>query len=797
MQFGSYEVLQKAVEQTRTNSIPYAEPTDVYDFAKNSNIIRQLTYENGDIYGYSVNATGTTQLVPEVSTSTLSTTTNNMLTLNEAGTQFEGLNEVVSTYVGHSVLGSLSILSDISAISNSLGINCEELAQGHDPLWLQNLADDNPDLWRFLKTSTIDNIKGVPMIHDVTTGISYINEDGVSLAIELLNAQGLQKSRTDPSIPNIVAVPYANTNNYTYVKNVGSADEITITNLVLPAGAKAVTFLDPNDGVYKTGFSCDRDITNEYYTFNETQYGVTEEKRVRAVCTSYTYNGKTVYIGNIADANGVNATSNAPESTVGATLDIRTVFWLALYGLMSYPEGYSAKTGANTIDITGYKGLSAKEKMTLLGHDYPAWIANKLSTRTVDADGNVKNYDWLPVQLATGFNNGIIGDTFNTDGTQTDDGSYPTPEMQKLALDIPILDGINGFRSPKPEPNPTVTPTPDNPIPKQPVDNGGDGFSQGAHIGAGAVPIGDVPTIGAKVYIPSRDNLNELMSFLWSGLFDLDTFKKLFQDPMEAIVGLQQVYFEPRIDGHDEIILGNVRTGVDNTPYTMKRFYRLDCGSVSLPEYFGNVFDYETELKLYLPFVGIVPISTDECMRAASIKVVYDLDILSGGGNAKVLVNRDGNQVMIGTYGCQTASQYPISGSNHMASVNTILGLSASAIGAAAGGVGGALTGSALAKGASRLVGSAGGIQSHIQQSGGYMGNGGLIHKTPYLIIERPIPNMPADYNEFDGYPYYKSTTLGNCVGMTKCGEVHLDVTGISSLEKDMIISELQKGVIL
>lgn len=780
--FGSYEILRKAVDAIKNEPLPYAEPTDIYNFAENSNIIRSLKYPNGEIYGYSTSGTGTTQLVPEISTSSISTSTNTSLSVTSDGTGFEGLTEInLPGYYGHGVLGSLSILNDISAVASSIGINAEELAAGHDPLWLQSLADSNPDLYTFLNSSTIDYLEGVPMLHDVVNGISYINEDGISLALEILKAQGAQSSKT-----------YQEYVAYNVTKVIINAEEYTEFSSDTPFNIVIIASLEGRAQAFLVS------NTPQSIHFKTYERGGTIYEGNVYTDTSHVFGGYTMYSKavSLADINRNAISLPLVEHNTQLNRINDKMVYASLHGAYSYPEGYSDKPDANTIDLSKYKGLSAKDKIAMLGHDYPAWIANKLTTRIKAQDGTIKLKDWLPVQLPWQFNNNNPDDTYNTDGTQTDDGSYPDEAIEKTVNALTVLNSINNYNNYGHDPNPTTAPTPDN-IDRRPPKDNTPPISQGALVGAGAVTFDDVPSIGAKVYIPSREKLNELMSFLWSGLFDLDTFKKLFQDPMEAIVGLQQVYFSPRIDGHDEIILGNVRTGVDDTPYTSKRFYRLDCGSVSLPEYFGNVFDYQTDLKLYLPFVGIVSVSTDECMRASSISVFYDLDLLSGAGNAKVVVNRDGNQVMIGTFGCQTASQYPISGSNHMASVNTILGLSAGAIGAAAGGVGGMMAGSALAKGASRLVGSAGGMQSHIQQSGGYMANGGLIHKTPYLIIERPIPNMPVNYNEFDGYPYYKSTILGNCVGMTKCGEVHLDVSGISSLEKDMIISELQKGVIL
>lgn len=814
-QYGDYSVLQKSVDTIKNNQLPYAEPVEgVNDFLRFSRIYRMVNYENGNPCTQITTVNSTTALAPSVSTSTYSTPVNSAIGINEAGDGFVGgLTEIQMTpNYGHGVIGSLGILNELAAVSSQMGV--QELADVHedrqkwyDAFSVQTVIDAykdariyNPEYQSFLHAVT-DNAEDMPCIVDVVNDVTYIPQEGVNACIAALTELGLASGEyntvNDPNVGTITAFRNKDVV-YSFYMHIQTSDVLVSVRNVSYNGDMSMVRVW-KDAAHTEAVSywvCSN--PNSYIEYDEYRNNTFyQHRRIDAsTMAPRTYGNKTVYFNIVAwgDIPDVDVETSIPNTyNVDGNNDTA---WAAYYGNKYYPEGFGPLPNANPVELEAFKDTTWDEKLGLLQAAQPAWVSNAKTINTIDADGNIIPKLWFPVQLGANAVNNDRTKPINTGATQVMDGSYPDELFKGVALGVTALKAVNSFPNTDPIKNPTVSPSFGDTDPKPPLDFT-DGIAEGASAGVGAVVPDLVSVDMAYVYLPNRAQVSGLMNFLWSPTFSLDTLRKIFQDPIEAIVGLQQIYFDAQEDGTAEIYLGNVPTGVTGVKYTNKRFYRLDCGSVSLPETFGNVFDYQTNISIYLPFVGIVSVECSKLMRASDINVVYDLDILTGAGNAKIYVTRDSNKILLYTYGCQTASQYPISGSNHSGIVSTITSLGASAVGAFAGGVGGAIAAGSLVRGAGNVLGSLGGMSSHIQQSGGYMGIGALIHKKPYMIIEKPIPNMPVDYNKYDGYPYYRSTVLGNCKGMTKCGEVHLDVTGISSLEKDMIISELQKGVIL
>lgn len=432
-------------------------------------------------------------------------------------------------------------------------------------------------------------------------------------------------------------------------------------------------------------------------------------------------------------------------------------------------------------------------RMQWLATKFPEWFDNALEVGTVSGN-NLVNRLWLPLSLPQQFllNNrsdlisgyeqpltnlqtqnftGLLSPTELTNiiGTTLEMG------LKNLVLPLNTINLYEDVENPLEqytETGYTYPVIPDN------IDRNGKGTTP-----APVLPTGGTSDFG-KVYIPTMSQVTALNQFLWSDLFSLDTFKKIFQNPIEAIVGLTQIYYTPTITGQAEIILGNIGSGVTGVDYTTTRFYHLSCGKVKLDELYGNAIDYYSNVSIFLPFIGIVNVDIDLLMRCSSIEIVYDLDILGGCGNCKILGTRDGQTVQLYTFGCQTSSQYPLSGSNFTGMLT--------AIGSAVATI---VTGGATAP---LLVGTLANAKSHIQQSGGYGANtGALGNKKPYIIIKRALPNMSQNYELFKGQPYHKVAQLGNCTGFTIATDLHLDTTDMLYDDIAEIENMLNNGVIL
>ena len=106
------------------------------------------------------------------------------------------------------------------------------------------------------------------------------------------------------------------------------------------------------------------------------------------------------------------------------------------------------------------------------------------------------------------------------------------------------------------------------------------------------IEIPDLPTISAvdagfiTIYKPTLDELRNLSKYMWSDLFSLDSFKNLFADPMDCILGLNIMPFGIASAGKANVYVGNMDTGISMT-LAQQQYVAVDCGSVKASEYSG------------------------------------------------------------------------------------------------------------------------------------------------------------------------------------------------------------------
>lgn len=313
-----------------------------------------------------------------------------------------------------------------------------------------------------------------------------------------------------------------------------------------------------------------------------------------------------------------------------------------------------------------------------------------------------------------------------------------------------------------------------------------------------AIPIPDLPTTSAvetgfiSLYKPSLTQLKALATYLWSanGL-DLDTFKRIFSDPISAILGLSLVPIDPGLGNDVNVVLGNIATGV-TMPRVPQQYQKFNCGSLQIQEYWGGYLDYApyTRAEIYLPFIGVKPLNIDDIM-GKTVSLWYVVDFLSGGCVACL---ECGGSVLYQFIG-QCACSIPITGNDMTNVINGILSVVGAGVGTmvATGGMG--LAGLAVT---GALASNVMGMKSHVEKSGSMGGMGGMLGvKTPYIILTRPRQALPATQNKFTGYPSFITTTLGSCEGYTVVSEVHLENISATEDEKREIEQLLKGGVIL
>lgn len=309
------------------------------------------------------------------------------------------------------------------------------------------------------------------------------------------------------------------------------------------------------------------------------------------------------------------------------------------------------------------------------------------------------------------------------------------------------------------------------------------------------VDIPGLPTLSAAetgfitLFNPSISNLKALASYMWSSpLFDVAAWKKIFADPMDAILGLSIVPVNVPTNGSGEVTVGNISTGI-SMPKAASQYVEVDCGTLNVQEYWGAYLDYDpyTKAELYLPYCGIHPISVDDIMGKA-VHVAYHVDILSGACCAYV---KCGSSVLY-TFIGQCSSSIPITGDNWTNVINGVISAAVSVGSMVA--TGGASAPTAIPSLATTAVNS---MKPSIEKSGAMGGTGGMLAiQTPYLILTRPNQAVPSYQNKFTGYPSFITEDLSALSGYTEIEYVHLENISATENELSEIENLLKGGVI-
>ncbi len=420
---------------------------------------------------------------------------------------------------------------------------------------------------------------------------------------------------------------------------------------------------------------------------------------------------------------------------------------------------------------------------------YKDWYGNAKDVAGVDKDKNDNVNVFIPMNTPMGDTDKIINKGVNID----DDSYNDSQDKTQQGEDLPSIDDINDSigdiipdyddspytpdNLPEPTPGttipkyPTYPSVPNNPTPDSPKPPS---------------IIGGTATGMISIYNPTKAELSSFSSYLWSNNF-LDNFLKIFQNPMDAVIGLHILYATPITGGRNNIIVGYLDSGVASDIVT-KQYTEIDCGTVNVSELYGNATDYEpyTKVACYLPFVGIVPLKTDDVM-GKKVNIKYGVDVLTGTCLATITVtNLKGVTIAMYTFTGNCAVQLPLSGGNYSGVIRGLVGMVGSvAVGGAIGAIG--------------AVGSALNSKLDVAHSGSIGSNAGAMGvRKPYLIITRAEPNDALNYNKYYGFPSNQAVSLKSCLGYTRVKEVHVeDVNNATITEKNEIESLLKSGVII
>lgn len=394
--------------------------------------------------------------------------------------------------------------------------------------------------------------------------------------------------------------------------------------------------------------------------------------------------------------------------------------------------------------------------------EYPDYDDETSQEEAQDPDDNTEDaYDYMS------DDDNHPGDEIEQDEDEIDpDPGTPEPD--------PVPDEDTGSDTPDPpDPDPgTIIPTP-IPIPSDPD----------------TVESSKLFT----VYNPTQSEINSLGAYLWDDDL-IDVLKRIWQNPLDGIISLIQVYCTPSTGGSQHIVLGYLDSGVSAKVVT-SQFVTINCGTIQVKEDKKNATDYSpySALHLYLPFIGITEINVNEFM-AGSISVVYHIDVYTGSCLAEVKVTRERdipNSGILYTFNGNCSQQIPLTSGDAKGVLQALIGAAGVGLGIASGNasVAGMIAGE-LANDVSREM-------LHVSHSGNLSANAGIMgQKKPYIILTRQKPYTANGYNKMWGFPINKTVYLGNCSGYVRVRAGRLRSKATQD-EKNEIYELLRNGVIM
>lgn len=305
--------------------------------------------------------------------------------------------------------------------------------------------------------------------------------------------------------------------------------------------------------------------------------------------------------------------------------------------------------------------------------------------------------------------------------------------------------------------------------------------------GVGAMPkdnitLPSLPAIamsntGASLYNLTPVQMQDFTKWLWTSDWQ-ENIKKIRTDPMQNIIGISLLDIPLVNISESTIHVGNLDTNITGSVVT-NTFVELDCGTITLNEYYGTFADYEPfcATTLYLPKVGFIQIPADACVNN-NIHVVYHIELSSGEGLCYVLLQsaRDNVEYIWNTYTCHVTSNITLSAQDHtqqlLALGNAIVNTSAATAGSI---INPASSASAFNTALSSCIDVA--TTKNPTQTKGNIGNMSAImcYKKPYLLINRTNLAKPSSFQENNGYLINYTAKIQGHTGFLKTRDYHCE----------------------
>ena len=555
--------------------------------------------------------------------------------------------------------------------------------------------------------------------------------------------------------------------------------------------------------------------------------------------TPITIDGKTAYYLQVnLNGDGRIATTSAIQSMVQGDSS-SYIAWSLIYGTITHPPAEYPN---------GMWRSLAEQAYTPTTMPVAGGIAHK-----IDGGAGIDTIEVSPVRIDE---DSLAGDTSESTVdpiTANPDPDInqelppapiptPIPDTNVSNPDVPLVDSsivnstlidelveeLANTLDPQPEQSSGIIPFPF--MPGTPVDP--DDPSQGSSYPS-IVPASGSGLI--HVYNPTPGEFVGFGNWLWVTYADA-TIDKIWNNPFDGIIGAHELYATPQTDGRDNIRSGFLVCPVQSD-LVRQRYTEIDCGTVIVPEFYGNYFDYSpySQAYIYLPFIGINEVSIDDIVGHA-VNIRYRVDAYNGSCIAMIYVAKSGYRNLCYQFAGNCAVEVPLAGGSQAAikagmlqaeaysraaiqsaqiqktasigsgilggaAGSSFAGPLAGIIGALAGGTSGYIQGSANVA-AAKLQGQA--MQeaaryankSSVQHSGQFgASHGAMGLKTPFIMIRNPIQVKVVNYNDDYGFPAHKRVIIGGCTGYLRVREVNVISAHATNEEKRAIEEELKAGV--
>ena len=302
-----------------------------------------------------------------------------------------------------------------------------------------------------------------------------------------------------------------------------------------------------------------------------------------------------------------------------------------------------------------------------------------------------------------------------------------------------------------------------------------------------------------RSFAVNANNVKNLADFLWNA--DETKFQEIVkglalmgENPMNGIIDLRLFPFNVALKNSatraENIVIGRTDTGVSGIKLTEKVNSLIDLGECTFFTKFKNFLDYEpyTTAQLYIPYIGVVPVSTAEFMgHRISVKMI--VDYTTGAGTAIVFKDDIPFIYRNGVVGVSI----PMTGNDSASYASTVIG---NVVGGAVGGV------SSIASGnVGGMVSSAEKLYSGFATGTNYQeasaSSPSVATWQPqhcYFIIDRPILNVPDNYGRTIGFACEKTGKLSDFKGFTVVSNPEINFRCTDS-ERQYIVNMLQGGV--